>query len=59
MKTANIVSESLNNLVMNNNNNTNYPENKNINININTQEKNNEQLPLSLINNIYYINNKK
>ena len=57
MKTANIVSESLNNLVMNNNNNTNYPENKNINININTQEKNNEQLPLSLINNIYYINN--
>ena len=57
MKTANIVSESLNNLVMNNNNNTNYPENKNININ--TQEKNNEQLPLSLINNIYYINNKK
>ena len=56
IKTANLVKSSLKNLTTNTNNyiNENNDSEKN---NINSSFKNNEQIPLSFVNNIYYINN--
>ena len=56
IKTANLVKSSLKNLTTNTNNyiiENNDPEKNNIN----SSFKNNDQTPLSFVNNIYYINN--
>ena len=56
IKTANLVKSSLKSLTTNTNNymnENNESENNNMNLNL----KNNSQIPLSFVNNIYYINN--
>ena len=56
IKIANLVKSSLKSLTTNSNNFTNE-NNKSEKSNNNSSFKNNEQIPLSFVNNIYYINN--